>query len=79
MGDLGSIPGLGRSPEEGKGYPLQYFALENPMDYSPGGHKESDTTDQLSLHLKRIQYNTSGHTLCSKNFKNTPGSYFTID
>ena len=31
-GDLGSIPGLGRSPEEGKGYPLQYFGLENSMD-----------------------------------------------
>ena len=32
MGDLGSILGLGRSPEEGKGYPLQYFGLENFMD-----------------------------------------------
>jgi len=31
-GDLGSIPGLGRSPGEGKGYPLQYFGLENSMD-----------------------------------------------
>ena len=31
-GDLGSIPGLGRSPGEGKGYPLQYSGLENPMD-----------------------------------------------
>ena len=31
-GDLGSIPGLGRSPEEEKGYPLQYSCLENPMD-----------------------------------------------
>ena len=31
-GDLGSIPGLGRSPREGKGYPLQYSGLENPMD-----------------------------------------------
>ena len=31
-GDLGSIPGLGRSPEEGKGYPLQYSGLENSMD-----------------------------------------------
>ena len=29
VGDLGSIPGLGRSPEEGKGYPLQYSGLEN--------------------------------------------------
>ena len=31
-GDLGSIPGLGRSPGEGKGYPLQYSGLENSMD-----------------------------------------------
>ena len=31
-GDLGSISGLGRSPGEGKGYPLQYSGLENSMD-----------------------------------------------
>ena len=31
-GDLGSIPGLGRSPGEGSGYPLQYSGLENSMD-----------------------------------------------
>ena len=31
-GDLGLIPGLGRSPAEGKGYPLQYSGLENSMD-----------------------------------------------
>ena len=49
-GDLGSIPGLGRSPGEGKGYPLQYSGLENSMDcIVPWGHKESDTTEQLSL------------------------------
>ena len=30
--DVGSIPGLRRSPEEGNGYPLQYSCLENPMD-----------------------------------------------
>ena len=32
MGDLGSIPGLGRSPGEGKGYQLQSSGLENSMD-----------------------------------------------
>ena len=32
MGNLGSIPGLGRSPGEGNGKPLQYSCLENPMD-----------------------------------------------
>ena len=31
-GDLGSIPGLGRSPGEGNGNPLQFSCLENPMD-----------------------------------------------
>ena len=31
-GDVGLIPGLGRSPREGNGNPLQYSCLENPMD-----------------------------------------------
>ena len=35
-GDLSSIPGLGRSPGEGKGYPLKYPDLENSMDYIHG-------------------------------------------
>ena len=35
-GGLGSIPGLGRSPGEGKGYPLQSSGLENSMDYIHG-------------------------------------------
>ena len=42
-GDLGSIPGLGRSPGEGKGYPLQYSGLENSMDYSVHGVTKSQT------------------------------------
>ena len=46
--DLGSIPGSGRPPGEGKGYPLQYSGLENSMDYIHG-LAESDTTEQLSL------------------------------
>ena len=33
VGDLGLIPELGRSPREGRGYPLQYSGLENSMDY----------------------------------------------
>ena len=37
-GDLGSIPGLGRSPGEGKGYPLQYSGLENSMESQRVGH-----------------------------------------
>ena len=43
VGDLGSIPGLGRSPGEGNGNPFQYPDLENFMD-SPRGRKESGTT-----------------------------------
>ena len=45
-GDPSSIPVLGRSPGEGKGYPLQYSGQENPMDrIVNGGHKELDTTE----------------------------------
>ena len=53
-GDLGSIPGLGRSPGGGHGNPLQYSCLENPHGqkslegYSPQGLKESDTAERLS-------------------------------
>ena len=49
--DTGSIPGLGRSPGEGNGHPLQYPCLENPMErgawwgYSPWGCKELDMTE----------------------------------
>ena len=39
--DLGSIPGLGRSPGEGKSYPLQYSGLENSMDYMVHGVAKS--------------------------------------
>ena len=55
-GDLGLIPGLGRSPGGGNGHPLKYSCLENPhgqrslAGYSPWGLKESDTTQQLSTH-----------------------------
>ena len=48
--DTGSIPGSGRSPEGGKGNPLQQFCLENPhgkrslAGYNPWGCKESDMT-----------------------------------
>ena len=45
-GDLGSIPGLGGSPGEGKGYPLQYSGLENSVDCIVHGFTKSQT--QLS-------------------------------
>ena len=55
VGDLGSIPGSGRSPGEGSSNPLQYSCLENPMDggawrateVTKGSH-ESDTLERLS-------------------------------
>ena len=53
-GDLGSIPGLRRSPRGGHGNPLQYSCLENPqgqrglVGYSPWGCKELDMTEWLS-------------------------------
>ena len=56
-GNLGWIPGLGRSPGGGHGNPLQYSCLENPhgqrslVGYSPQGRKESDTTEWLSIAL----------------------------
>ena len=59
-GDTGSIPGLGRSPAEENGNPLQYSCLGNPMnrgDWQATVHgvaKESDTTEQLNKNnLKR--------------------------
>ena len=45
VGDLGSIPGLGRSSGEGKGYPLQYSGLENSMDCIVNGVTKSQTTE----------------------------------
>ena len=53
-GDLGAIPGLGRSPGEGKGclipafWPGEFHGL-----YSPWGRKELDTTEKLSLSLHK--------------------------
>ena len=43
VGDLGSIPGLERSPGEEKGYPLQYSGLENSMDWIVHGVAKSQT------------------------------------
>ena len=50
VGDLRSISGLGRSPREGNGYPLQYSGLENSMDCIA----ESEATEKFSLSLSFI-------------------------
>ena len=47
-GNVGSIPGLGRSTGEGNGYPLQYSCMENSMDRGAHGVTESDTTELLT-------------------------------
>ena len=54
-GDLDSIPGLWRSPGEWKVYPLQYSGLKN-SGAIPWCHKESDTTEQLSVLLSNSHY-----------------------
>ena len=56
MGDLGSIPGLERSPGEGNGYPFifwpgEFHGQRSLAGYSPWGRKESDMTERLSLHF----------------------------
>ena len=64
VGDLSLIPGLGRSPGEGKAYSLQYSCLENPLGqrclagYSPWGGKESDMTEQLTLSQSKTHIHT---------------------
>ena len=52
--DLGSIPGFGRSPGEGKGYLLQYSGLENSMDW---GLEESDTTATFTFPVMKCHGN----------------------
>ena len=55
-GDVGSIPGSGRSPGEGHGKPLQYSCLENPIDRGAWratvlGVAESDMTEHVRMHV----------------------------
>ena len=59
-GDAGLLPGLGGSPGEGNGHPLQYSCLENPhgwrssVGYSPQDHKDLDMTKQLTYTYFKI-------------------------
>ena len=56
-GDLGSTPGLGRYPGEGKGCLVQYYGLENSVNCIVHRIAESDTTERLSLHFTSLQCN----------------------
>ena len=51
---MGSIPGLGRSPGEGKGYPLQYSGPENSLDCIVHGVTESDRTDDFHSDMESM-------------------------
>ena len=53
MGDLGLIPGLGRSPQEGNGYPLQY-ALPLPLSCYLNSHLEPGPLPSLSHSMRGI-------------------------
>ena len=50
VGNPSLIPGLGRSPGEGNSYPLQCPGMENPKDWDPWGHKESETSEWFHFH-----------------------------
>ena len=72
-GDLGSIPGSGRSPGEENGNPLQYSCLGTPMDragYSQWCHKELDTTEQLTFN--KVGQNSSPSRPCPTQRQLTP-------
>ena len=81
--DPGLIPGLGRSPGEGNGNPLQHSCMENSVDweapqslvgYSPWSRKQSDTTERLHFTLY-----TSSHILYSiSRLHLTPSAMWTL-
>ena len=52
--DLGSIPGLGRSPGEGNGYPLQYSGIDNSMDYTHRVSKSRTRVSDFHFHFQRV-------------------------
>ena len=59
-GDVGSLPGSGRSPGEGKGYPLQYSGLENLINRGTSRvvHGVTKSRTQLSAHARMIYSRT---------------------
>ena len=87
-GNMGLIPGVGRSPGEGNGYPLQYSCLENPMDRGAWWGKVHwvtkvlDTTEQLNNNMssginytvEKSEVTQSCPTLCNPMDCSPPGS-----
>ena len=78
VGDLGSIPGLRRSPGEGKGYPLQYSGLENSMGCIVYGITKNQTrlrdlNFSFSLKMSRAS------SLVAQTVKNLPAMQVTQD
>ena len=76
VGDLGSIPGLGRSPGDGKGYPLQYSSLENSMDCIGHGVAKSRTRlkDLHSAHLSTVPSRKSSFISLLASFSSSTGN-----
>ena len=64
LGDLGSIPGFGRCPVEGEGYPLQHSGLGNAMDYTvPGVAKSWIRVTYFYFHKKENKFSLKKQNL----------------
>ena len=66
LGDVGSIPGSGRSPRKGNGSPFQYSCLENPMDRGAWWatvHRVTKSWTRLSVHASRSPLVLKGTSL----------------
>ena len=73
VGDLGLIFGLGRSPGEGNGYPLQYSGLENSMDCTVHGVSKSRTQLSNFYYISGSSVTQLCPTLCDPMDCSTPG------
>ena len=64
-GDLGSIPGLGRSPGEGNGYTLRYSGLDSPMDYTVCGILHAKILEWIAVPFFRRSFQPRDQTQVS--------------